>query len=897
MFLLHQKPSRLYTRSHIVELWIILVKWFKRILIAIFSLTLLGVGTIVAAYFYVLPELPDVNSLKTVKLQTPLRIYSQDGLLISQFGEKRRIPVEYEDVPQQLINAVLDTEDARFFEHQGIDPIGIIRAAVILVTTGKKSQGASTITQQVARGFFLSREKTYIRKTKEIFLALKIEKALSKEEILTLYLNRSFLGNRAYGVGAAAQVYYGKDLAQLSLPEMAMIAGLPQAPSAANPIRNPNRAMTRRNWVLGRMLEKRNITETQYQEAINAPITAKYHGAEIDLYAPYVSEMARDYMVNKYGEEDAYTNGYNVYTTISSDLQLKAQSALRDNVFAYDQRHGYRGAISTLWTDTPLATSDIIENLKTTSAVQGIIPAAVMSVSEQQATLLNTKGEEVVIQWNGLKWARKFINDRRQGKPPKTAADILTVGEKVWIRDNGEFWQLSQIPQVSSATVSLEPSDGAIRTLVGGFSFSQSQYNRVTQAKRQLGSNIKPFIYAAALEKDYTLATLINNAPINKPDTRQGTAWRPKNSPDIYGGPTRLRIGLAQSINVMSVRTMRHIGLDNTIDTLVDFGFDPADLPRNESVALGSPSVTPLQVATAFNVFTNGGYLVEPYYISKVTDSYDNVIEKASPALACTPDVNEVDDATNKTTNSIDDPFAAMANEFVSSQQAPVETENSLDNTLASAETSSNISDTGIAACGDENARYAPRIISEQTAFLITEALKSVIWGGGNWSKGTGWNGTAWRASRLIKRRDIAGKTGTTNESRDTWFSGFNPTLTSTFWVGFDDHSRKLGRTSWVADGPENQISGAEAGAKTAGPGWNDFMNQALTGTEEVASIPPKGIISARIDLASGKLTRKTDYTTSFEYFIEGTEPTEYATEEVIEDDLFIENPADDLFQ
>ncbi|MFC1520766.1 penicillin-binding protein 1A, partial [Pseudomonadota bacterium] len=711
------------------------------------------------------------------------------------------------------------------------------------------------------------------------------------------YLNRSFLGNRAYGVGAAAQVYYGKDLAQLSLPEMAMIAGLPQAPSAANPIRNPNRAMTRRNWVLGRMLEKRNITETQYQEAINAPITAKYHGAEIDLYAPYVSEMARDYMVNKYGEEDAYTNGYNVYTTISSDLQLKAQSALRDNVFAYDQRHGYRGAISTLWTDTPLATSDIIENLKTTSAVQGIIPAAVMSVSEQQATLLNTKGEEVVIQWNGLKWARKFINDRRQGKPPKTAADILTVGEKVWIRDNGEFWQLSQIPQVSSATVSLEPSDGAIRTLVGGFSFSQSQYNRVTQAKRQLGSNIKPFIYAAALEKDYTLATLINNAPINKPDTRQGTAWRPKNSPDIYGGPTRLRIGLAQSINVMSVRTMRHIGLDNTIDTLVDFGFDPADLPRNESVALGSPSVTPLQVATAFNVFTNGGYLVEPYYISKVTDSYDNVIEKASPALACTPDVNEVDDATNKTTNSIDDPFAAMANEFVSSQQAPVETENSLDNTLASAETSSNISDTGIAACGDENARYAPRIISEQTAFLITEALKSVIWGGGNWSKGTGWNGTAWRASRLIKRRDIAGKTGTTNESRDTWFSGFNPTLTSTFWVGFDDHSRKLGRTSWVADGPENQISGAEAGAKTAGPGWNDFMNQALTGTEEVASIPPKGIISARIDLASGKLTRKTDYTTSFEYFIEGTEPTEYATEEVIEDDLFIENPADDLFQ
>ncbi|WP_144211959.1 penicillin-binding protein 1A [Shewanella donghaensis] len=864
------------------------MKWLKRILITIFSLSLLGIGTIAAAYFYVLPDLPDVNSLKTVKLQTPLRIYSADGLLISQFGEKRRIPVEYENVPPQLINAVLDTEDARFFEHKGIDPIGIVRAAVILVTTGKKSQGASTITQQVARGFFLSREKTYIRKTKEIFLALKIEKALTKEEILTLYLNRSFLGNRSYGVGAAAQVYYGKDLAQLTLPQMAMIAGLPQAPSAANPIRNPERAMTRRNWVLSRMLEKRNITEAEYQEAINSPITAKYHGAEIDLYAPYISEMAREYMVKTYGEEEAYTNGYNVYTTISSDLQLKAQSALRDNVFAYDQRHGYRGPIATLWTDTPLATSAIIKSLKSTSTMQGIVPAAVMTVSEQQVTLLNAQGEEILIEWNGLKWARKFITDRRQGKPPKTAADIVAVGEKVWIRNNGEYWQLSQIPQVSSATVSLEPHDGAIRTLVGGFSFTQSQYNRVTQAKRQLGSNIKPFIYSAALEKDYNLATLINNAPINKPDTRQGTAWRPKNSPDIYGGPTRLRVGLAQSINVMSVRTMRHIGLDNTIAKLVNFGFDPNDLPRNESVALGSPSVTPLQVATAFNVFTNGGYLVEPYYITKITDSYDNIIEEASPALACTPEIINVVDSETVATNTIDDPFAAMANEFIQSQQAT---------TLTTEALNSADKHTEHAVCGDENARYAPRIITEQTAFLVTEALKSVIWGGGDWSKGTGWNGTAWRASRLIKRRDIAGKTGTTNESRDTWFSGFNPTLTSTFWVGFDDHGRRLGRTSWVADGPENQISGAEAGAKTAGPGWNDFMNQALKGTEEFATIPPKGIVSARIDLATGKLTRKTDHTTSFEYFVEGTEPTEYATEEVIDDNIFIDNPADDLFQ
>lgn len=851
------------------------MKWFKRLLIAFFSLSLLGIAAIAAAYFYVLPDLPDVNSLKTVQLQTPLRIYSRDGKLISQFGEKRRIPVEYEEVPTQLINAVLDTEDARFFEHNGIDPIGIIRAAVILITTGKKSQGASTITQQVARGFFLSNEKTYIRKVKEIFLALKIEKALSKKEILALYLNRSFLGNRAYGVGAAAQVYYGKELNQLTLPEMAMIAGLPQAPSAANPIRNTERAISRRNWVLSRMLEKRNITQAEYQEAINSASTAKYHGAEIDLYAPYVSEMARDYMIQKYGEEAAYTNGYNVYTTISSDLQLMAQESLRDNVFAYDQRHGYRGPVTELWTDTPLSNDEIVAILKRTSSVQGIMPAAVLSVKDQQAQVIDEKGELLTLEWNGLKWARKFISDKRQSLPPKLARDILTAGQQVWIRHNGKHWQLSQIPQVSSATVSLEPHDGAIKTLVGGFSFSQSQFNRVTQAKRQLGSNIKPFIYAAALEKDYTLATLINNAPINKPDTRQGTAWRPKNSPDIYGGPTRLRVGLAQSINVMSVRAMRHTGLDDTIKELIKFGFDPSDLPRNESLALGSASVTPLQVATAFNTFANGGYLVEPYFIDHVTDAYDNMVEQTIPTIACSKPEPSITGPTELT--DIDDPFTVMATE--------VDQEN-----VSSITAEQNV-------CTNPQAHFAKRVISEQTAFLITEALKSVIWGGGDWSHGTGWNGTAWRASKLIKRHDIAGKTGTTNESRDTWFSGFNPTLTATFWVGFDDHGRQLGRSSWMANGDPDQISGAEAGAKTAGPGWNDYMNKALSGTPEAPVIPPRGIVSARIDLATGKLTRKTDYTTEFEYFVEGTEPKEYVTETQQSGDIFIDNVTEDLFQ
>ena len=843
------------------------MKWFKRIVIALFSLALLAIGAIAGAYFYVLPDLPDVNTLKTVKLQTPLRIYSDDGKLISQFGEKRRIPVSFQDVPPTLIDAVLDTEDARFFEHHGIDPIGITRAAIILLTTGKKSQGASTITQQVARGFFLSREKTYIRKIKEIFLAIKIEKALSKEQILELYLNRSFLGNRAYGIGAAAQVYYGKTLDELTLPEMAMIAGLPQAPSAANPIRNPSRATNRRNWVLSRMLEKKNITQAQYEEALQAPVSARYHGAEITLYAPYISEMARDYLVDKLGEEEAYTGGYNIYTSIDSKLQKDAQQALRNNVYSYDERHGYRGSTDVLWTDTPLETSSLMTRLKQTKAFQGLVPAAVISIDDQNATLFTSAGETLQVEWQGLKWARKFITNKRQGKAPKTAAEILTVGEQVWLRNNGDFWQLSQIPIVSSAIVSLDPQNGAIQALVGGFSFHTSQYNRVTQAKRQLGSNIKPFIYTAAIEKGYTLSTLINNAPINNADSRQGTAWRPKNSPDRYTGPTRLRMGLAQSINVMSVRTMRYTGLNMAIDTLVKFGFERDDIPRNESIALGSNSVTPLQVVTAFSTFANGGYKVEPYFIERIEDSYGTVIETSNPTLACTPTLPTQ-------TEKSDDPFAAMAEEFRQAEQ---------------------LVDTQV--CGGPDARYAKQIISEQTAFLVTEALKSVIWGGGNWSKGTGWNGTAWRAARVVKRRDIAGKTGTTNESRDTWFSGFNPKLATTVWVGFDDHSKELGRTSWNANGAKDQISAAEAGAKTAGPGWNEFMKNALAGTAQIPSTPPEGIVSVRIDLATGKLSRKTDYTSSFEYFVSGTEPKEFATEAIESNDIFIDDSAEELFQ
>lgn len=839
------------------------MKWLKRIVIALFSLALLGIGAIVAAYFYVLPDLPDVSTLKNVQLQTPLRIYSQDGKLISQFGEKRRIPLKLDEVPKPLLQAFIATEDARFYEHGGIDPVGVLRAALVMLTTGEKKQGASTITMQVARNFFLTRDKTIIRKVKEIFISYHIEELLTKDEILELYVNRIYLGQRAYGVGAAAQVYFGKNVQDLTLSELAVIAGLPKAPSTLNPITSPSRALTRRNVVLMRMNEVGYINQAEYQTALQEPVVAKYHGAEIDLYAPYISEMARDYMVQKYGEEDAYTNGYNVYTTLSSDLQLLAQQALRNNVYAYDERHGYRGPAAVLWTDMKPDAAQIKAELAKITPVQELHPAAVLSLDGQQANVMTAKGETKTITWDGLKWARKFITDKRQGGIPKSASDMLNVGERIWIRNNGKHLQLAQIPEVASATVSLDPQNGAIRTLVGGYSFSQSQYNRVTQARRQLGSNIKPFIYAGALERSFTLATLINNAPINKPDVSQGTAWRPKNSPDIYGGPTRLRVGLAQSINVMSVRAMRHIGLDATIAELVKFGFSPSDLPRNESIALGSSSVTPLQAVTAFNVFANGGYLVEPFYIDRVEDAYGNVIEKANPTLACKP--------SQATSMPASHPMAF--------------------------EDSSLETGAPVARCFEQTGRYAPQIISEQVAFLITEALKSVIWGGGDWSKGTGWQGTAWRAAKLIKRHDIAGKTGTTNESRDTWFSGFSPVITSTFWVGFDDHGRQLGRTAWHANGEKDQITGAEAGAKTAGPGWNEFMHNVLQGTPETTSIPPEGIVSVRIDLATGKLTRKTDYTSAFEYFISGTEPKEYISETQDGNNLFIDAPADDLFQ
>ena len=775
--------------------------------------------------------------LKDVQLQTPMQVFTKDGLLINQFGEKRRIPVTIDEIPQPLIDAFLATEDNRFYDHIGIDPIGIVRSAIVLISTGEKKQGASTITMQLARNFFLTREKAYIRKIKEIFIALHIENVLTKDEILELYLNKIELGNRAFGIGAAAQVYYGKELKDLTLAQMAMIAGLPKAPSALNPIRNPTRAKARRNVVLGRLLTENYITQDVYDDATSQPITAYFHGAEIDLYAPYISEMVRAEMVSRYGIDKAYNSGFKIFTSVESKVQKAAQTALVNNLHSYDMRHGFRGPTAILWDpekQSALSEDKILAKLNEAKEIGTLKAAAVINVDERNATVLLKNAEQINLNWDNLKWARKYITRFRQGFAPTSATEILTPGMQIWVRKNSNNeYELSQLPEASSAIVSLDPQDGRIKAIVGGYSFEQSQYNRAIQAKRQVGSNIKPFIYSAALENGYTLASILNDAPINQWDKSQGVAWRPKNSPAVYNGPIRIRRALAQSKNVISVRLLRGVGLQRTADHLLKFGFKNSDINRSESLALGSASITPIELARGMSAFANGGHLIEPYFISEIQDAYGNSLFKANPSVVC--------DDTSDQSLTPDNATGLFPQQNTDTPQL----------------------------------KCAPQVISKQNAFLIAQAMHSAVWGGGNWSHKTGWSGTGWRAQAL-GRRDLSGKTGTTNDSVDTWFSGFNRNVMTSVWVGFDNPGNPLGRTSYNNNLDSGQISGAESGAKTAQPAWVEFMKVALEGKPEAPIEPPEGLVSIRIDLETGLLSHKNDYTSRFEYFDKGTAPTKY---------------------
>ncbi|OIN25433.1 penicillin-binding protein 1A [Vibrio barjaei] len=882
------------------------MKFIKRLLVFALICMLLGVGTIFGFYYYVKPELPDVATLKDVQLQTPMQVFSQDGKLIAQFGEKRRIPISYDEIPQELIDALIATEDSRYYDHYGFDPIGITRAAVAVIASGSASQGASTITQQLARNFFLSNEKKVMRKIKEIFIAVHIEQLLSKQEIMELYVNKIFLGYRSYGFGAAAQAYFGRDLKDLTLSEIAVLAGLPKAPSTMNPIYSVERATQRRNVVLSRMLSEKYITQAQFDEARSEPIISQYHGAEIELSAPYVAEIARAWMVNRYGEA-AYESGMRITTTIDSKLQKAAHIAAIKNLLSYDERHGYRGAEKVLWKpgQTAMSQEEIAKHLRSQPTYGELRPAVVEKVEGKTATVYVKSYGEQTIDWDNMKWARKFRTDDRQGDAPKTASDIVAVGQQIWVRaadldgtpdvapedkevqtEEGEApepvaitWRLSQVPNANTAFVAINPENGAVLSLVGGFNFVHSKFNRATQSVRQVGSSIKPFIYAAALDKGMTLASLVNDAPINKWDKSAGTAWRPKNSPPTYTGPTRLRIGLAQSKNVMAVRVLREVGLDETRDYLTRFGFDKSKLPRSETIALGAGSLTPIQMAQGFSVFANGGYYVEPYYISKVEDPFGKVEFEANPKVVCHQDCPQMQ-APEMNSASKDDSAAPSIEEATNATElTPVD-----------------IAQFNEEDMNSDEPRYAPKVLSEQTAFLTREMLYSNVWGGGNWREGTGWNGTGWRAQKL-KRRDIGGKTGTTNDSKDAWYNGYGPGIVATAWVGFDDHQRKLGRTTANPNLGKDQITGAEAGAKTAQPAWVDFMHIALEGHPQQAKQIPNDITRVRIDRDSGMLTNKTDGSTMFEYFKIGTEPKEYV-QDSLTDTLYSsdESGGDSLF-
>ena len=825
----------------------------KLILSTLFTICILGLVAGGVLYFHLKSSLPSVESLKTVELQQPMQIYTADGKLIGEVGEQRRIPVKLENVPQRLQDAFLATEDSRFYDHHGLDPVGIARAIFVAVNNGGASQGASTITQQLARNFFLTPEKTIIRKAREAVLAIEIENALSKQEILELYLNKIFLGYRSYGVAAAAQTYFGKNLDELTLSEMAVIAGLPKAPSTMNPLYSPKRAEERRNVVLSRMLDENKITKAEYDAAIKEPIVASYHGAKFEFRADYVTEMVRQEMVKRFGEEDAYTKGYKVFTTVLSKDQAEAQKAVRNNLIDYDMRHGWRGG-APLWKkgEAPWDNERIVAFLKKLPDSEPFIPAAVTALGKNGAELLLSNNETMTLSSNAMRWA---------GRSP------VKVGEQIWIRkrDNGE-WILGQIPAANSALVSLNSDNGAIEAMVGGFSYEQSKFNRATQSLVQVGSSIKPFIYAAALEKGLTLSSVLQDSPISIQKPGQ-PLWQPKNSPDRYDGPMRLRVGLGQSKNMIAIRALQTAGVGFTADFLQRFGFKRDQYFASEALALGAASFTPLEMARAYAVFDNGGFLIDPYLIEKIQDNTGKDLFIANPKIACIT-CNDIPVIYGETKDKIDGfkDVAEVANpDKLKSAKGNSNTDTDegegdqqpdnvpdLPELQTSALNDGSVDLMADAKDGAAKQEYAPRVISGELAFLIRSALNTAIYG----EQGLSWKGTSWRIAQSIKRSDIGGKTGTTNSAKVAWYAGFGANLVTTTYVGFDDNKRVLGK--------------GEAGAKTAMPAWVAYMKAALSDIPERQLELPPNIMEKTIDSNSGLLSegggRK-------EYFIVGTEP------------------------
>lgn len=769
-------------------------------LLALVSAPLLGVTGMA---LYLSPALPDVETLRDVQLQTPLRIYSTDHKLIAEFGEMRRFPISFDQIPQNFILAMLAAEDDNFLNHHGVDPAGLLRAAGELARTGEIQTGGSTITMQVAKNFFLSSERVFSRKLNEIFLALQIERSLSKEEIFELYVNKIYLGNRAYGIEAAAHIYYGKPIAELPLADMAMIAGLPKAPSRYNPVADPERALIRRDWILQRMLSLGYIDQAAYEEAIATPNNARNHGANPELEAPYVAEMARLEMIQRYGDA-AYTDGFHVFTTVDSRLQELADQALRDGLEEYDRRHGYRGPEARHADVDPEQWPSLLAQY---FRIGGLEPALVTDVSADGVRIRFRDGARGEIVWDEMRWARPYLNVNSMGPVPKKPADVLAAGDIIRVRalaDDGQY-RLGQIPEAQSALVALDPQDGSLKALTGGFSFAQSKYNRATQARRQPGSSFKPFLYSAALDNGYTPASMVNDAPIVFADQYSDTDWRPRNSGGDFLGPIRLREALYRSRNLVSVRLMQDLGVDNALTYMERFGFAREELPRNLSAALGTPELTPLQIAQGYTVIANGGYAVKPYLIDRIQDRNWQTIHIAQPAMAPERLEQRHDEIERYRSNA-----------------PPEETKQVL---------------------------LAEQVIDSRTTYQLTSMLKDVI------TRGTGVR------AKALGRGDLAGKTGTTNEQKDGWFAGYNAELVTTVWVGFDQPA-PLGRH--------------EYGGTTALPIWMKFMAAALEGKPENSQPMPDGMMTLRIDPATGRSARSGSTNGILEVFKEEDAPPSY---------------------
>ena len=784
-----------------------LLSLFKLAVVLSLLLCLGAVVAVAAAYGFLSPGLPSTSNLRDAQLQTPLRVYTNDGKLIAEFGEQRRTPIRLEETPEQTVQAFLAAEDERFFTHPGVDWQGLTRAVVHLVKTGEKGPGGSTITMQVARNFFLNREKTYVRKTKEILLAFKIEKELSKAEILELYLNKIFLGQRAYGVAAAAQVYYGKSLHDLTLEQVAMIAGLPKAPSRFNPVVNPERAVTRRNYVLSRMRELNFIDEQQYAHASSAPVTAKVHGLANESEAHYLAEMIRAEMEARFGDK-AYTSGFRVFATVGSHLQEAANTALRNALITYDRRHGYRGPEAQFDVDVN-DPAQIEKALADQRILGGLLPGIVTEVQSKSAVVVVRGGATVDLEWKGIVWAREYKDAYRRGPAPKKASQVLRPGDLVRVQlTEEEGWRLAQVPDIEGALVALDPEDGAVVALTGGFDFNKSKFNRVMQAERQPGSSFKPFIYSAALEKGYTPASFINDAPVVFNDVSLDDAWRPENYSGRFYGPTRLRVALYKSRNLVSIRLLQAIGIPYALKHLERFGWDAQALPPNLSLALGSGVVRPIEMARGYAVLANGGYLVEPYFIDRIKIG-EELIYKTEPRRVCRNCGANQGIAKTR-------PISAGAVHRVSA--APV----------ARREPSTSVGDAVMSLPGSagSTSEVAPQTLPAPNAYIMASMMRDVVT-----------RGTATRA-KVLKRKDLAGKTGTTNDQKDAWFSGFTPGLVATAWVGFDEVAT-LGRK--------------ETGGRAALPMWIDFMRVALDGVPERFPKKPSDVVSVRIDPGSGR--------------------------------------------